>query len=62
MGNVRVNVGDFVARGTRIGQVSNVYSVDTTVHLHFEILQNVEGRIVHVPPYASLVEAYKRLP
>ena len=64
MSNVAVRVGERVAKGARIGQVSNVFNnTPTTIHLHFEIVQNVRGfGLVHVPPYTSLVEAYQRLP
>lgn len=61
-----VETGDRVARGDRIGIISNYYgSTPTTYHLHFEIRQSVmlDGEIVQtpVPPYTSLVDAYERL-
>jgi murein DD-endopeptidase MepM/ murein hydrolase activator NlpD len=64
MGNVSVKVHDAVTKGQRIGQVSNVFNeTPTTIHLHFEIVQNVaQLGFVQVPPYTSLVLAYKRLP
>jgi murein DD-endopeptidase MepM/ murein hydrolase activator NlpD len=62
MSSVMVTQSKAVSRGDQIGKVSNVFTAPTTYHLHFEILQNVQGHgIVHVPPYASLVEAYKVL-
>jgi len=63
MSNVAVKVSDKVHKGDHIGRVSNVFTAPTTIHLHFEILQNVNGvGFVHVPPYMSLVKAYERLP
>jgi murein DD-endopeptidase MepM/ murein hydrolase activator NlpD len=56
-----VKQGDHVIRGQHLGLISNEFSgTPTPVHLHFEILQNRSGKgIVHVPPYTSLVQAYK---
>lgn len=59
-------VGARVARGERVGQVSNDFGeTSTTIHLHFEMKAPVEtetGTVVEfVPPYASLVDAYGRL-
>jgi murein DD-endopeptidase MepM/ murein hydrolase activator NlpD len=64
MGSVEVKVGSNVSKGERIGRVSNVFgSTSTTIHLHFEILQNVANLgFTHVPPYLSLVKAYENLP
>jgi MYXO-CTERM domain-containing protein len=61
MGSVQVNVNDVVKRGDRLGKVSNVFGdTPTTIHLHFNIQQNVEGiGTVFVPPYMSLVAAYQ---
>lgn len=63
MRNVRVAVGARVTQGQQLGLVSNNFGgTATTVHLHFEMLQNVGGRgFRHVPPYMSLVRAYERL-
>lgn len=60
MARLRVRAGQRVKRGDPIGLVSNDFGkTSTTVHLHFEILQNVDGRgLRHVPPYTSLVQAY----
>lgn len=62
MSNVAVKVGDKVTRGQRMGKVSNVFDgTPTTIHLHFNLRQSVAGvGAVYVPPYLSLVEAYKR--
>ncbi len=64
MSSVVVGVGDNVSKGDRIGRVSNIFgSTPTTIHLHFEIVQNVaELGFVKVPPYMSLVRTYERLP
>jgi len=55
--------GQRVARGQRIGLVSNDFAgTPTTVHLHFEIRQNLNGRgLIPVPPYMSLVRAYQAM-
>lgn len=63
MSDLQIKVGDVVTRGQRIGMVSNQFGGSaTTVHLHFNIRQNVEGvGQVYVPPYPSLIKAYKTL-
>ncbi len=63
MGQVQVSVGDTVTRGQRIGKVSNEFGgTSTTVHLHFNLQQYVEGvGTVYVPPYTSLIASYKEL-
>ena len=63
MNKLRVRQNARVAAGDRIGLVSNDFGgIPTPVHLHFEILQNVGAQgLRHVPPYASLVQAYQRL-
>jgi murein DD-endopeptidase MepM/ murein hydrolase activator NlpD len=63
MSNVQVSVGQDVKVGDRLGKVSNAFGgTPTTVHLHFNIRQNVSGLgNVYVPPYMSLVEAYSTL-
>lgn len=63
MSEVTVKEGDDVKRGQRLGKVSNQFGgTPTTVHLHFNIRQNVAGvGFVFVPPYASLVDSYKEL-
>lgn len=63
MGSVQVAVGQSVTRGQRIGKVSNVFGgTPTTVHLHFNLRQNVAGvGTVYVPPYTSLIAAYQEL-
>lgn len=63
MDSVQVSVGEEVTRGQRLGRVSNNFGgTATTIHLHFNIMQNVEGLgFVFVPPYMSLVKAYETL-
>lgn len=63
MSNVAVKEGAKVTRGQRLGKVSNEFGgTPTTVHLHFNIRQNIAGTgSVFVPPYMSLVEAYEEL-
>lgn len=63
MSEVAVQEGDDVKRGQRLGKVSNQFGgTPTTVHLHFNIKQNVAGvGFVFVPTYMSLVESYKDL-
>ncbi|MBX2800774.1 MAG: peptidoglycan DD-metalloendopeptidase family protein [Myxococcales bacterium] len=65
--SLEVAVGDQVARGERLGRVSNAFfgsdgeRVPTTTHLHYDVQMNLDGRNVFVPPYASLVSAYQSL-
>jgi len=62
-----VRVGQRVVRGQRIGLVSNnMGKGKTTIHLHFDMKQTLRfpdgsSAKVFVPPYSSLVDAYKRL-
>jgi len=62
-----VGEGDPVLPGDRIGRVSNAFfdrdgeRVPTTTHLHYDVQQNIDGRNMFVPPYASLVAAYQAL-
>ena len=62
MNRLAVSAGQFVQAGDLLGYVSNDFGgTPTTIHLHFEIMQNTaENGWVHVPPYLSLVEAYER--
>jgi hypothetical protein len=63
---IAVRVNDAVKAGKELGRVSNFMNgrPQTTTHLHFEIKQNVSfgGRplFTNVPPYASLVNAYRK--
>lgn len=66
MARLAVRELDRVRRGDRIGLVSNHFGgTPTTVHLHFEVKDTivVSGvrRAVFLPPYASLVAAYRDL-
>jgi len=61
--DVQVKEGQKVKRGERIGKVSNQFGGEaTTVHLHFNIKQNVAGvGSVYVPGYVSLIKSYESL-
>ncbi|MCH9741448.1 MAG: M23 family metallopeptidase [Epsilonproteobacteria bacterium] len=64
--SLQVSVGEKVKRGQRIGLVSdNMGNTKTSIHLHFDMQQTIKidnhSKKVFVPPYSSLVEAYKRL-
>lgn len=63
MQDVQVKEGQKVKRGDRMGKVSNQFGGEaTTVHLHFNIHQNVAGvGAVYVPTYLSLVKSYETL-
>jgi len=62
MSSLKITQGDHVTKGQQLGNVSNVFgSSTTTIHLHFEILQNVDNYgFTHVSPYMSLVSAYEQ--
>lgn len=62
MNRLAVTAGQQVKAGDLLGYVSNDFGgTATTIHLHFEILQNTADHgWVHVPPYLSLVAAYER--
>lgn len=62
-GGISVSNGEGLARGDMIGLVSNEFGgTPTTVHLHFNIRQDVAGvGQVYVSPYMSLVAAYEEL-
>jgi murein DD-endopeptidase MepM/ murein hydrolase activator NlpD len=64
MSSVQGKVNDKVKVGQRLGKVSNEFGGGaTTIHLHFNVMQkDALVGFVFVPPYASLVEAYKALP
>lgn len=61
MDSVQVSVGEKVKRGELLGKVSNNFGgTSTSVHLHFNIKQNIANiGSVYVPPYLSLVTAYQ---
>lgn len=63
MGSLAVATGQSVTKGQLMGKVSNEFGgTPTTVHLHFDLEQNVSGvGKVFVPPYMSLVESYQAL-
>ena len=67
MKQLKVKLGDTVKKGQLLGYLSNDFGVDsagkpvaTTLHLHFELKQNMDGvGFMWVSPYMSLVTAYK---
>ncbi len=63
MGSVQVSTGQSIKKGTRVGKVSNAFGgTPTTVHLHFDLKQNVSGvGSVYVPTYMSLIKGYEAL-
>lgn len=63
---LQVRRGQKVRRGQRLGLVSdNMGSTKTSIHLHFDMKQTIRvgnrSMSVFVPPYTSLIKAYKRL-
>lgn len=58
-----VGVGQAVAREERLNRVSNEFGgTPTTIHLHFNIRQDVAGfGMVYAPTYMSLVTSYQEL-
>jgi murein DD-endopeptidase MepM/ murein hydrolase activator NlpD len=66
MNDLAVTKGQRVKSGERIGKVSNWFGgTPTTIHLHFDIKDTVaiggKPTKVYMPPYATLVAAYKKL-
>lgn len=61
--SVAVNEGQRVAKGDRLGRVSNdMGDTPTTIHLHYDLHQNVDGiGNSYVPTYMSLIDSYERL-
>jgi len=64
--SIQVRRGQRVWRGQKIGLVSNnMGRTKTSIHLHFDIKQTIRvgntSKSVYIPPYSSLVDAYKRL-
>jgi hypothetical protein len=62
MKKLKVATNQTVKKGDVIGYVSNDFGgTPTTLHLHFEIKLNTTANgWQYAPPYASLLEAYKR--
>lgn len=63
---LQVQKGQRVSRGQRLGLVSdNMGGTPTSIHLHFDMRQTIKvgnrSKQMFVPPYTSLVDAYKRL-
>jgi MYXO-CTERM domain-containing protein len=61
--SVSVSAGQSVTKGQRLCRTSNAFGgTPTTIHLHFNIRQDVGGvGIAYVPPYMSLVKSYEEL-
>jgi hypothetical protein len=61
--SVSVSVGQGVDKGQRLCRTSNQFGgTATTIHLHFNIRQDVGGvGMAYVPPYMSLVRSYEQL-
>lgn len=61
--SIVVSEGDHVAKGERLGRISNnMGDTPTTIHLHYDLHQNVAGvGDSYVPPYMSLIDSYQRL-
>ncbi len=62
MAKLKVATNQTIKKGDVIGYVSNDFGgTPTTLHLHFEIKLNTAANgWQYAPPYASLLEAYKR--
>lgn len=64
---LRVKRGQYVKQGQELAKMSNImeYRHATTTHLHFDIEQTVMfkngARRIYVPPYTSLIVAYRKL-
>jgi hypothetical protein len=61
--SIAVSEGNSLSKGDAIGKVSNAFGgTPTTIHLHFNIKQDVAGvGFVFVSPYMSMVAAYEEL-
>ncbi|MGO6928874.1 M23 family metallopeptidase [Rhizobium ruizarguesonis] len=59
---VGLKVGATVKKGDKLGDVSNIMGAkpDTTYHLHFDCMRNIDGVAIRPPVYTSLVAAYRR--
>ncbi|MEW8001071.1 MAG: M23 family metallopeptidase, partial [Candidatus Thiodiazotropha endolucinida] len=59
-----VNTPKQVNAGEVIGYVSDIHSVPTTLHLHFEMkvrTSRISSSYRHAPPYKALISAYEKL-
>jgi murein DD-endopeptidase MepM/ murein hydrolase activator NlpD len=63
LSSLQVSEGQRVAKGDRLGRVSNEFGgTATTIHLHYDLYQNVSGiGNTYVPTYMSLIDSYERL-
>jgi hypothetical protein len=61
IGEFGLTVNSTVRRGDPVGKVSNIMggTPSTSIHLHFDCHQVINGRIVHVPVFTSLISAYR---
>lgn len=57
-----LKIGAKVKKGDTLGSVSNIMGgkADTTYHLHFDCMRNIDGVAIRPPVYSSLVAAYRR--
>ncbi len=62
-GSLLVSVGSNVAKGDRLGRVSNAFGgTPTTIHLHYDIRRTVTSMgPAYIPTYMSLVSSYEEL-
>ncbi len=62
MDRLQVTEGQTVSAGQTVGYLSNDFGgTPTTMHLHMEFKQNIDGvGWTWVSPYMSLVRAYER--
>lgn len=63
MRSTTVSVGQRVSRGDRLGRASNRFGgTATTIHLHFNLRQNVSGvGTTYAPTYMSLVSSFEEM-
>jgi len=64
--SLQIRRGQQIRRSQRIGLVSDYMGkTKTSIHLHFDMQQTIKignrSKKVFVPPYSSLIDAYKRL-
>ncbi|SDQ33710.1 M23 family metallopeptidase [Pseudovibrio sp. Tun.PSC04-5.I4] len=63
MDTLQVKPMDKIAKGSRIGKVSNNWLTKLPIHLHFDakdtVLLDGQAKSVFLPPYSSLVASYQ---
>jgi len=66
LGKVLVAVGQVVSKGDRLGMVGrtgvNAYSKRSSTHLHFTVLQSIDGYPKPINPYYQLLRISRELP